>query len=221
MSEIRYVVPKNLGWLEYNLTKTQLDHVWHCINNNKNKSLNSNLAGNLSTSIVLEDTQDWFYNNCISYLIDAYANIFENLGDSIPVRNNQSFYIKDWWVNYQKQTEFNPIHNHTGVYSFVIFMKIPIDFEEQNKGNETNSPCKSSFQFVYVDMLGKLNNYTYKLKSEDEGLMLFFPSEINHQVYPFYNCDEERITVAGNVLIDADVPQPSFRSLYNSKNENS
>jgi len=214
---LRSIIPQNIGWLEYRLTKIQLNYIWECIHNNKKESLNSDLAGNLSSSVVLKDTKDWFYNNCIVDLIGAYRKLFVNLADGVPVRNNQSFYIKDWWVNYQKQTEFNPIHSHTGVYSFVIFMKIPIDFEEQNKGNESNAPVKSSFQFCYSDMLGKFNTYTYKLKSEDEGLMLFFPSELNHQVYPFYDCDEERITVAGNVLIDTDVPQPSFRSLYNSK----
>ena len=144
---LKSIIPQNIGWLEYRLTKIQLNYIWECIHNNKKESLNSGLAGNLSSSVVLEDTKDWFYNNCLIDLIVAYGKLFENLADSVPVRNNQSFYIKDWWVNYQKQTEFNPIHNHTGVYSFVIFMKIPIDFEEQNKGNESNAPVKSSFQF--------------------------------------------------------------------------
>ena len=30
--------------------------------------------------------------------------------------------------------------------------------------------------------------------------MLFFPSSLSHQVYPFYECEEERITISGNVI---------------------
>jgi len=32
--------------------------------------------------------------------------------------------------------------------------------------------------------------------------MLFFPAEMMHQVYPFYNCEEERITISGNIKYD-------------------
>ena len=29
--------------------------------------------------------------------------------------------------------------------------------------------------------------------------MLFFPSNLHHQVYPFYGTEEERITISGNI----------------------
>jgi hypothetical protein len=32
--------------------------------------------------------------------------------------------------------------------------------------------------------------------------MLFWPSQLKHQVYTFYNREEERVTIAGNVLYD-------------------
>ena len=35
-----------------------------------------------------------------------------------------------------------------------------------------------------------------------EGTMLFFPSELKHCVYPFYNCEDDRVSVAGNVQLD-------------------
>ena len=43
------------------------------------------------------------------------------------------------------------------------------------------------------------------MSSEWENSMLFFPAELRHQVYPFYNCDEPRITIAGNVGYDTDI----------------
>jgi len=30
-------------------------------------------------------------------------------------------------------------------------------------------------------------------------MMLFFPAELNHLVYPFYGTDDARISLAGNV----------------------
>ena len=79
-------------------------------------------------------------------------------------------------------------------------MKIPIEHEEQNKDNISNMKLRSSFQFSYTDILGKLSQYDYDLNKSWEGIMLFFPSQLQHQVFPFYNCDEDRITVSGNII---------------------
>ena len=48
----------------------------------------------------------------------------------------------------------------------------------------------------------KLKDFDYKLGKEYEGKMLFFPSKLLHQVYPFYNCDEDRISISGNININ-------------------
>ena len=54
-------------------------------------------------------------------------------------------------------------------------------------------------------MLGHETGSVYKMSPEMEGIMLFFPSELNHAVYPFYNCDEERISISGNLMLDTRV----------------
>ena len=59
---------------------------------------------------------------------------------------------------------------------------------------------RSSFQFSYTDILGRISQFNYDLNKSWEGIMLFFPSQLEHQVYPFYNCDDYRISVSGNVL---------------------
>ena len=41
----------------------------------------------------------------------------------------------------------------------------------------------------------------FRLCSEDEGRMLFFPATLQHQVYPFYECEEERVTISGNIVL--------------------
>ena len=46
------------------------------------------------------------------------------------------------------------------------------------------------------------------LSPEDEGRILFFPATLQHQVYPFYECEEERVTISGNIrLYDPNRPK--------------
>ena len=193
-------MPSNLGWLEYKLNQKELDYVWSCIENKKNNTT-SNLAGNIGSSYTLEDTGDWFFLNTICPLCEIYNKNFKNVG-VIPVLDGHPYCLNTWWVNYQKQYEFNPLHDHSGVYSFVIWLKIPVEFEKQNEGYDTNTPVKSAFQFNYTNILGEICTFNYPTGKNFEGMMLFFPSKLRHQVYPFYNCDEERISVSGNVLVN-------------------
>ena len=37
------------------------------------------------------------------------------------------------WVNFQKKHEFNPIHIHDGLYSFVIWHKVPYLYEDERE----------------------------------------------------------------------------------------
>ena len=116
--------------------------------------------------------------------------------------------MSQWWVNYQRQGEFNPVHDHSGVYSFVIWMKIPTNHFQQNKNPialESNGGKISVFDFHYTDMMGYIRPFSYEMNPEMEGTMLFFPSDLKHSVYPFYNCEEERISVSGNVKVNTRV----------------
>ena len=111
-------------------------------------------------------------------------------------------HMHNWWVNYQNQTEFNPLHAHSGVYSFVIWMKIPTNYEDQKKlpmASQSNSSAISNFLFTYTDILGTIRSMSYEMSPEVEGTMILFPSSLNHEVYPFYNCNETRVSVSGNI----------------------
>ena len=203
---IESVSPPNLGWLEYKLTDKEMDYVWRCIKNKKEK-FNSNLAGNITSSYTLMDRGDWFWMNVLRPLCIVYKEKFFNLGKKIPTNTEHPYKLDEWWVNYQNQTEFNPIHHHKGIYSFVIWMKIPKDIGFKKQKNikislHSNAPTPGVFEFLYIDILGNTQIKNYKLEPEDEGRMLFFPSQLYHTVYPFFNCDEERISVSGNIILD-------------------
>ena len=40
--------------------------------------------------------------------------------------------IVSTWVNFQKKYEFNPPHTHTGLFSWIIFLNIPYNLEDEN-----------------------------------------------------------------------------------------
>ena len=112
--------------------------------------------------------------------------------------------LNGFWANYQYQHEFNPYHHHGGVYSFAIWLKIPTDWKEQHnlpflEGMKESDRKASDFEFEYCDLLCDIRNHRYQLDKSMEGRMVFFPAGLRHTVYPFYNCEEPRISVAGNV----------------------
>ena len=197
--------------LEANLFGTPaMDKLWEYISNAKEnpKSHNTELAGNIFSSLVLNDTDNWFFQNVCIPLIAEYRGTFKKstaFNSRAISKNDPPYGLDQLWVNFQKQHEFNPMHNHSGIYSFVVFMKIPTVWKEQCEipfVKESNSPKASAFEFVYIDIMGNISQYTYCLDSSFEGIMLFFPAEMMHQVYPFYNCEEERITISGNIVYD-------------------
>ena len=82
-------------------------------------------------------------------------------------------------------------------------MKIPTHWKEQHAlpfAINSNGPSASDFQFLLGQKSGFVEVANIPLSSEDEGRLLFFPAWLLHQVFPFYECEEERITLSGNIV---------------------
>ena len=198
------IFPPNIGWLQMRLTPEEMDFLWSRINNppEPERSFKPQLAGNIAESIRITDKDGWFFNHAIIPNLFRYTQEFGNIGSNVAATGKHPYVLDNMWVNYQKQGEYNPIHKHDGIYSFVVWMKIPTDYHEQNSNNTSNTPRHSSFEFSYANILGGISGYHYPLTPEFEGMMVFFPSKLFHQVFPFYNCDETRISISGNILLD-------------------
>ena len=202
--DVKIIHPPVLGWLEKKLSDKEMEYLWRCIDNKK-ESFKKNLAGNIHESNILIDRGQWFFNKTLTPLCMTYDKEFGNLGKTIPVNQTHPYCLHSFWVNHQKEGEFNPIHDHTGVYSFVVWMKIPTKHSEQNKNPislNANTHAISAFQFQFSDILGQICPYLYEMNPEIEGKMLFFPSKLSHTVYPFYNCGEDRISISGNIMLN-------------------
>ena len=200
--------PKRTGWLDITLPQAVMERLWKYIDTAKKDpvSYNKRLAGNISSSILIEDEDNWFSQNYLSEIIPLYEQAFPDHDGQDPIMTtdglNHGFRLEPLWANFMKKHEFNPPHNHGGLYSFVIFLKIPYSFEEQTKlphVGGSNSPSAGNFAFSYVAN-GVIEYYVYPLSTDFEGQMIFFNSQMIHQVYPFYNSDDERVTISGIVL---------------------
>ena len=111
---------------------------------------------------------------------------------------NQDF---DIWVNLQKKYEFNPPHDHSGELSFVYYINIPYDLEQERlqphaRGNAATVP---EFVFLFSTPNSTIRTNSIAVDKNYQGTMIIFPSWLQHTVTPFYTSDEYRISVAGNL----------------------
>jgi len=167
-------------------------------NKNQLKNANTILVGHIKDEYHIKVTNDYsnyicrcLYNNSIT---SFYLNKIDILNKNCPI------FLDKCWINFQKKHEFNPLHDHTGIFSFIIFMQIPYKLKEEFKVyTDTNGQQTSCLSFVYTDTNGNVTNKTCSVDESYLYKMLIFPAKLKHMVYPFYTSDEERITVSGNV----------------------
>jgi hypothetical protein len=205
--EMKPCVFPNLGYLEIKLPPKVLKFLDDAIKNKQEKKHNPNLAGNIGSSYLIPDKNNWFFDRVMAPCILNYNKFFLGSPEQRYLTKNCRYILHSMWVNYQQKYQFNPVHSHTGVFSFVIWYKIPSSLEKEKKlpfSKHSNSPSSSSFEFIYCNTMGQATTKGFPLSSKDEGTMLFFPSTLMHQVYPFYTSDKDRISIAGNVLLDVE-----------------
>ena len=74
MKEVKVRRPDD-GWLEVRLGEEEVDYLWKCIDN-KGISVKKFLAGNVDSSCLIEDEDDWFYDYVLQRLIGKYSSEF-------------------------------------------------------------------------------------------------------------------------------------------------
>ncbi len=112
----------------------------------------------------------------------------------------QNAFIDELWVNIQRYMEVNPFHKHTGMFSFVIYLHNELNREEtiNNKfDNAKQSDYAGHLELKYGEE-NFFNWVDYKVWPE-KGMIVMFPSWLTHMVYPHYEKDKKRISVAGNI----------------------
>jgi hypothetical protein len=132
-----------------------------------------------------------------------YASRLQQLTKDVPIVLGE----RDYWVNFMERGEFNPPHDHSGVFSFVIWLQIPYTLEEEYRtgpGAESNEPMNGEFSFMYQDITGRTQVARMQADRSKEGYLCLFPHMLFHSVAPFFSTDQVRISVSGNLKLKVD-----------------
>jgi hypothetical protein len=196
------------------LLKINQDIDYLILNKEEFQKWNKKLAGNIEEEYKLSDETFSLLEN---FFIEVAQNYFLVLEDETlnPTKKwdhaegffdkQVSYTLESLWVNLQKKYEFNPIHTHSGDYSFVIWIRIPYNLEDElnlHNSKNANQPCNSLFEFHFLATSGDIQSLPLKVDKNWEGTMVMFPSWLNHSVYPFYTSDDYRISISGNINVN-------------------
>ena len=214
----------------FKLPQQMIDYLWECIDVAKKKKINvkKDLAGYISHSYKLEDSQNLVAENLFNIIFNEKDNpkMFNFIKEELesifkktcPDQNKKVVakpHLSSLWVNFQKKGEFQPLHNHSGLFSFVIWMDIPYDWKDEAKlpfvRPNNKIPPGGNFSFVFSNgNCRQVHERTISMSPEMNGYCCFFPSDLCHQVYPFYTSDKERISISGNITFKENVVDAPF-----------
>jgi hypothetical protein len=200
----------NIGYSLINFDEKELvplrEEVYEIQKNNFDGIIfNENLAGNIEKEFELTKSKMYVEKLLLPIILNfdkefKYTEKIDLLTKNLPLK------LYSLWVNFQSKHEFNPHHQHSGVFSFVIWLKIPYDIETEKKikfSKNSNYNCPGHFEFAYSNTLGKLCTELIPADKKFENYGLLFTSNLSHSVHPFFSSDEYRISVSGNFKIDS------------------
>jgi len=215
----------------FKLPQQMIDYLWERIDIAKENQVcvKKHLVGHTSNSYNLEDPRDLVVQKLYDIVHNSVDNpkMFEfinteveNIYKRIELKNVMlTPQLDNMWVNFQKKGEFQPIHNHSGMFSFVIWMDIPYHSKDEGNLPFAKSGCKyplgGNFSFAFSgDTSRVVKDHIIPLSPEMNGYCCFFPSDLSHLVYPFYTSDKDRISISGNISYRTEEsnPPPVYQS---------
>ena len=199
----------------FKLPQPIIDYLWERIEiAKKNPDVRVSPVG-VRNSYKLEDPQNLIIENLFNIVCNQVDNPntfgvinteVKNIYSKIITHTKIEPHLGALWVNFQKKGEFQPLHFHDGTFSFVIWMDIPYDFKDEAKIQSR----AGDFMFVGPSEASRtVKEHKIKLSPEMNGYCCFFPSDLCHQVYPFYTSDKDRISISGNISHKSTKPNPT------------
>jgi len=162
--------------------------------------INNNLAGNIEQEYRLEKNK----KELEEFLIRECHNYTANWDITRTARDlrTDDLELYNYWVNIQYKHEFNPIHSHDGLYSFVLWIDVPYTIAQevaQDFCKNSNAPRPGMFSFFYTNIFGEIREAEFHVDQSHNGYAFIFPSCLQHMVYPFSSTDKPRISISGNL----------------------
>ena len=144
---------------------------------------NQNYWGGGDYAFVKDDTREYIQSSLLPH-------VKEYLGtDQMKLRSQ--------WINIQAHEGFVPLHKHSGNLSYVIYLKVP-QYLLNYYGKRMNDIqyAEGAIDFIYGHKTSLFPD-DITLYPE-EGMVLMFPSELRHYVFPFKDKESQRVSISGN-----------------------
>jgi hypothetical protein len=181
----------------------------------KQKPYNEYLAGHIDHEYELDYPPE--FHEYLGYLFSKFCDTAPFIQTLKSSMSQDKEFILDipnhGWINFQQKHEYNPMHVHDGILSYVLWYKIPYTIEDETKYGagskegggrvivdgdvDLRRNVNGQFEFIYpIDV--NVSSQIIPVDKSWEGTIAVFPSNLNHQVYPFYTSNDYRITMSGN-----------------------
>ena len=203
---------KNLGFITHKFTDAELDPIWDEVENISERleisnegSYHNRLAGHIKHEYELTECKEYSEKLIFPY-IEKYNEEFNYFKNFNFLTSNSLLCLDTYWVNFQKKNEYNPVHTHSGLMSFVIWLQIPYHISAEDSYQDINNPQEvekrnGRFAFLYTNSLGEIQAHNIPVDRTYNGTIAIFPSKMSHAVYPFFTSDDYRVTISGNFKI--------------------
>jgi len=159
-------------------------------------SWNHELVGHMKYQYYVPHSQlkeyglfDYFYQCFYWYLIKSSDQIEER-------KNNLIIEIEAFWINYQEEGEYNPVHNHgQATLSGAIHLREPEYERTEDRKNEKDGTLTL---INHSPIIFGLDKYSMNVKPVPRG-MYIWPAPLLHLVNPFKG-KGQRVSMAYNAV---------------------
>lgn len=146
------------------------------------------LAGALDSEKYISFKEDMELYHDVNQMIVHHASNF--------VKSHiRSVGMDAMWVNFMKANEYNPVHMHTGILSWVWYLDIPEPIRQECY-NDVDRTKKTRGLIEFVARSFDMDNFLFNPKTSD---LFMFTSDHLHTVYPFQTEGVTRVSMSGNI----------------------
>lgn len=147
------------------------------------------------------------------YLSNLITHYHGKAPEDTSLLNDSVIHLMGLWINFQEKGEYNPIHDHSGDISFVIYIDVPEQIEQEEYTHNGQPNGSISWEFGqrtwfyprHFDQPGKIREMLQPITMitllPRNCEIYLFPSYLRHNVAAFDSDGLQRISVSGNITL--------------------
>lgn len=161
------------------------------------KTLQSRQVSNKGGWQSIDITKDGYGKKLGYDLFFMFDHFVQKYCEFLGVKTN--IRISNTWININKNTDYNSSHIHPGsIFSGIFYVSVPSNNQSVVTFNRPNMLEEYFYRTIFAGAnISSCFNFNVSPK---EGMVLIFPSYIEHKVSPS-NSNQKRISIAFNTEI--------------------